>query len=51
MDQSYELVKTGAKPRPENLIVGQGSDEIMVCRKYKIEGGENLKAYKSTILQ
>jgi hypothetical protein len=34
-DQSFGL-PDGVHPRPANFIAGQGSDEILVCRKYSL---------------
>ena len=34
-DESFGL-PDGARPRPANFIAGQGSDEILVCRKYSL---------------
>ena len=34
-DESFGL-PDGARPRPANFIANQGSDEILVCRKYSL---------------
>lgn len=36
MDQSYGLPEAAARVRPQNLMAREGSDETMVCRKYKL---------------
>jgi len=36
MDQSYGLPEAAARMRPQNLMAGDGSDETVVCRKYKL---------------
>jgi hypothetical protein len=36
MDRSYGLPEVGARVRPQNLMASEGSDQIMVCRKYQL---------------